>query len=66
MSTSMLGAAGLAPFSIATIFDAKPQAWQVKDRSDSGCRMRGQTADLNGLIGQGNLIPASPEILLPI
>ena len=55
MSTSVLGAAGLAPFSIATTFGAKPQAWQVKDRSDSGCRMRGQTANLNGLI-PGSLI----------
>ncbi len=55
ISTSMLGAAGLAPFSIATTFGARPQAWQVKDRSDSGCRMRGQTSDLNGLI-PGSLI----------
>jgi len=55
MSTSVLDAAGLAPFSIATTFGAKPQAWQVKDRSDSGCRMRGQTADLNGMI-PGSLI----------
>ena len=53
MSTS--GAAGLAPLSIATAFGAKPQTWQVKDRSDSGCRMRGQTTDLNGLI-PGSLI----------
>jgi hypothetical protein len=53
MSTS--GAAGLAAFSIATTFGGKPQTWQVKDRSDSGCRMRGQTADLNGLI-PGSLI----------
>lgn len=55
MSTSGLGAAGLAPFSITTTFGAKLQAWQVKDRSDSGCRMRGQTADLDGLI-PGSLI----------
>ena len=55
MSTSVLGAAGLASFSIATTFGAKPQAWQVKDRSDSGCRMRGQTANLNSLI-PGSLI----------
>jgi len=55
ISSSVLGAAGLAPFSIATTFGAKPQTWQVKDRSDSGCRMRGQTADLNGLI-PGSLI----------
>jgi hypothetical protein len=53
MSSS--GAADLAPFSIATTFGAKPQTWHVKDRSDSGCRMRGQTADLNGLI-PGSLI----------
>jgi len=55
ISTSVLGGAGLAPFSIATTFGATPQAWQMKDRSDSGCRMRGQTADLNGLI-PGSLI----------
>ena len=30
------------------------------------CVLQGVSADLNGLIGQGNLIPASPEILLPI
>jgi hypothetical protein len=50
MSGSVLGAGGLAGFSIATTFGARPQAWQVKDRSDSGCRMRGQASDLNGLI----------------
>ena len=55
LATSALGAAGLAPFSIATTFGRKPQTWQVKDRSDSGCRMRGQTTDLNGLI-PGSLI----------
>ena len=55
MSTSVLGVAGLASLSIVTTFGAKPQTWQVKDRSDSGCRMRGQTADLNGLI-PGSLI----------
>ncbi|MFO1311238.1 MAG: hypothetical protein U1F41_04145 [Burkholderiales bacterium] len=27
-----------------------PRAWQVKDRSDSGCRMRGQIEDLNRLV----------------
>ena len=26
------------------------ETWQVRDRSDSGCRMRGKTADLNGVI----------------
>ena len=55
MSASAPGAGGLAAFSIATTFGAKPQAWQVKDRSDTGCRMRGQASDLNGLI-PGSLI----------
>jgi hypothetical protein len=55
VSTSALGAAGLDPFSIPTTFGAKPQTWQVKERSDSGCRMRGQTANLNGLL-PGSLI----------
>jgi hypothetical protein len=55
VSTSVLGAAGLDPFSIPTTFGAKAQTWQVKDRSDSGCRMRGQTSDLKGLI-PGSLI----------
>ncbi len=32
-----------------------PQNWQIKDRSDSGCRMRGKTADLNRVI-PGSLI----------
>lgn len=30
------------------------------------CVLQGVSADLNGLIGQGNLIPATPEILIPI
>ncbi len=55
MSTSVLGTGGLGSFSIATTFGARPQVWQVKDHSDSGCRMRGQTSDLNGLI-PGSLI----------
>jgi hypothetical protein len=29
---------------------ATPEVWQVRDRSDSGCRMRGKTADLNRVI----------------
>jgi hypothetical protein len=32
-----------------------PQVWQVKDRSDSGCRMRAQIDDLSGVI-PGSLI----------
>jgi len=34
---------------------APPQIWQVKDRSDSGCRMRAQIDNLNGVI-PGSLI----------
>ena len=40
---------------IAGVFDALPQIWQVKDRSDSGCRMRAQIDNLNGVI-PGSLI----------
>jgi hypothetical protein len=29
---------------------ATPDVWQVRDRSDSGCRMRGQVSDLNRVI----------------
>jgi len=29
---------------------ASAEVWQVRDRSDSGCRMRGKTADLNRVI----------------
>ena len=35
--------------------DAIPQIWQVKDRSDSGCRMRAQIDNLN-LVIPGSLI----------
>jgi cyclic-di-GMP-binding protein len=55
MSISVSAGTGLAPSSNATTFGAKPQAWQVKDRSATGCRMRGQTADLNKVI-PGSLI----------
>jgi hypothetical protein len=34
-------------FSTADDLSALQQAWQLKDRSDSGCRMRGQIRDLN-------------------
>jgi len=49
-SNSVMGAGGLDAFSIATTSGPPPRRWQVKDQSDSGCRMRGQTTDLNGLI----------------
>ena len=41
--------------SIADPSDVVPQIWQVKDRSDSGCRMRAQIDSLN-LVIPGSLI----------
>ena len=55
---SFLPANGNAsPISLSTAgpIDAIPQIWQVKDRSDSGCRMRGQIDNLNHVI-PGSLI----------
>jgi len=52
---AMPGAQGYSALSIATAVGANINTWQVKDRSDSGCRMRGQTTDLNGLI-PGSLV----------
>jgi hypothetical protein len=40
---------------ITGAFDGLPQIWQVKDRSDSGCRMRAQIGNMNGVI-PGSLI----------
>ncbi|HEX4523295.1 MAG TPA: hypothetical protein VH704_07225 [Casimicrobiaceae bacterium] len=50
-----IGSAGAIPPAMAGVFDSLPQIWQVKDRSDSGCRMRAQVDDLNGVI-PGSLI----------
>ena len=47
--------AGPASFSPAGPFNAIPETWQIKDRSDSGCRMRGQVDNLNRVI-PGSLI----------
>jgi hypothetical protein len=47
-------ASPIAP-AITGVFDGLPQIWQVKDRSDSGCRMRAQIGNLNGVI-PGSLI----------
>ena len=46
-----------SPISLSTAgpIDAIPQIWQVKDRSDSGCRMRGQIGNLTHVI-PGSLI----------
>ena len=49
------GDAGPASFSPAGPFNAIPETWQIKDRSDSGCRMRGQVDNLNRVI-PGSLI----------
>jgi hypothetical protein len=55
MLVPVAGAADFGSYSIAATLGARPQTWQVKDYSDSGCRVRGQTSDLNGLI-PGSLI----------
>jgi hypothetical protein len=49
------GNASAIPPAMAGVFDSLPQIWQVKDRSDSGCRMRAQIDNLNGVI-PGSLI----------
>lgn len=49
------GDAGPISLSISGPFNAIPQIWQVKDRSDSGCRMRAQIDNLN-LVIPGSLI----------
>lgn len=41
--------------SLATTSPREPGVWQVKDHSDSGCRMRGRPADLNEMV-PGSLI----------
>jgi hypothetical protein len=49
------GNADQAIFSITDQLNAVPQIWQVKDRSDTGCRMRGQIDNMNRAI-PGSLI----------
>jgi len=44
--TRTLAAWGNTAFARGTV----PEIWQVRDRSDSGCRLRGKTADLNSVI----------------
>lgn len=53
-SLSPVFAGAMAP-AMTGVFGALPQVWQVKDRSDSGCRMRAQIDNLNGVI-PGSLI----------
>jgi len=44
------GGAGPTPMSMADIRSVVPEVWQLRDRSDSGSRLRGQTDDLNRII----------------
>jgi len=49
------GNADQATLSVTDQLNAIPQFWQVKDRSDTGCRMRGQIDNMNRVI-PGSLI----------
>jgi hypothetical protein len=57
LSPILPGGGSVSPISLSITapVDALPQIWQVKDRSDSGCRMRGQIDNLNRVI-PGTLI----------
>ncbi|HYR00322.1 MAG TPA: hypothetical protein VET86_09785, partial [Casimicrobiaceae bacterium] len=41
-----------------------PEVWQVRDRSDTGCRMRGKTAELNRVI-PGSLVAMRANETVP-
>lgn len=56
--------AGPPSLSMTALFAAIPQSWQVKDRSDSGCRMRGQVDSLNRVI-PGSLIVVRDSATAP-
>ncbi len=49
-STANGGGGGATPMSIADNPGVVPEVWQLRDRSDSGSRLRGQTDDLNRII----------------
>ena len=53
--TSVFHARSAAPLTISSEPATAPKAWQVRDWSDSGCRLRGRAADLNEVI-PGTLI----------
>lgn len=53
--TSVFHARSAAPLTISAETVTAPKAWQVRDWSDSGCRLRGRAADLNEVI-PGSLI----------
>jgi hypothetical protein len=55
---------GPASLSMTALLAAIPQTWQVKDRSDSGCRMRGQVDNLNRVI-PGSLIAIRDSATAP-
>ena len=50
-----VGWSGPDSLSSSRTVESRPQVWQVKDRSDTGCRMRGQIDNLNSVI-PGSLI----------
>ena len=56
--------AGPVSLSMTAMLAAIPQTWQVKDRSDSGCRMRGQIDNLNRVI-PGSLIAVRDSATAP-
>ena len=58
------GDVGPASLSMTALFAAIPQSWQVKDRSDKGCRMRGQVEHLNRVI-PGSLIAIRDSATAP-
>jgi hypothetical protein len=58
------GDAGPASLSMTALFAAIPQTWQLKDRSDLGCRMRGQIDNLNRVI-PGSLIAIRDRATAP-
>ena len=58
------GDAGPASLSMTALFTAIPQTWHVKDRSDTGCRMRGQVDNLNRVI-PGSLIAIRDSATAP-
>ena len=59
--TRTLAAWGNTAFARGTV----PEIWQVRDRSDSGCRLRGKTADLNSVI-PGSLLAMRDERDRPV
>ncbi len=58
--TRTLAAWGAAEFARGM----SPEIWQVRDRSDSGCRLRGKTADLNIVI-PGSLLAMRASSTVP-